>query len=263
MPVHVFLYLRLNKRNTMTKIFVPVFAACLLTVGTLNAQTPKGKPAPAVKKVTVPVRKVPVPVGRPVVPVTKPSAASKPAAPVVAKPAPAPKPVATKPAAAPKPVAAPKPAHTPAPAKKAPVAVKKAPVTHAPAKKAVVNHKKATPKKKIAPASQKLATPAPRTSPKRYTEDAMPAPKRVIEERIVIREESNDAPSSCNSHKKSSCCDKHDNESPKSINGCGCYSHMPHACKPWKFRYRRYYRYNYTMQHYNACKEHGCNGHHH
>lgn len=242
----------------MTKIFVPVFAAALLTIGTLNAQTPKGKPAPAVKKETAPVNKVPIPVARPVVPVTKPApSVVKPAVPVVAKPAPAPapkpvaapapKPVAVKPAApapAPKPVAA-KPA-----AKKAPAVITKAPVQ----KKAVA--KKATKKQKAAPVVEEIA-PARRTAPQRYNDD-MPAPHKVQERKIVVREMESD-----NDHEEKttgSCCDKH-NDSWKSIDNCDCYKHAPHDCKPWRFRYRRYYRYNYTMEHYNACKK-GCNSHH-
>lgn len=225
----------------MTKFFVPFFAAAMLVAGAANAQ----KPAPAVKKVAPPVNKMPVPVARPVVPVTKPAPpVTKPAAaPVVAKPtpppppapkpvpvakpAPAPKPaVVAKPAPAPKPVAAPKPAVAAKPA-----AVKKAPVA-----------KKAVAKKKT-----KVAKPAP------VTEEVI-APKPVIRDeepvRVVIREveemdteKESDAPCSGKYH---------------SINNCNCYKGGPDDCIPWKFRNRRYYRYNYTLEHYRNHKHDNC-----
>ncbi|GAA4459704.1 hypothetical protein GCM10023093_01170 [Nemorincola caseinilytica] len=235
----------------MTKIFVPVFAAALLTIGTLNAQTPKGKPAPAVKKETAPVNKVPVPVARPVVPVTKPApSVVKPAVPVakpaVAAPAPAPKPVpvpAAKPVATPKPVPVPavKPVPVPAkpvaakpaaPAKKAPATISKAPV-----KKAAVAKKAATKKPKASPVTEDEIMPS-RVAPRSRYSDDEPV-RRVEEKRIVIREEME----SDNEHEEKPCCAK--KASCKSYtDGCA------QECCRGRYSKRRYDKYNYLMNYY-------------
>lgn len=241
----------------MTKIFVPVFAAALLTIGTLNAQTPKGKPAPAVKKETAPVNRVPVPVARPVVPVTKPTpSVVKPAVPVAVKPAAAPVPP-PKPAPAPKPMPAPAPAPKPVAVKpappapaKAPKAVAKAPVT----KKAVVAKKAAAKKPKASPVIVEEMEPKPRTTPRRYEEDETPV-RRVEERKIVVREMESDDENetvSCCKQKAKSC-----RENYAYKNDCHeeCWRHG-------RYSKRRYDKYNYLMNYYKEKNEECKKGHH-
>ncbi len=229
----------------MTKFFVPLFAAAIFAFGTVNAQ----QPASPVKK-PIPVNKMPVPVARPIVPVTKPAPSTAKPAPVVAKPvAPAIKPAApmvAKPAPAPAPKPAAPVATKPAPSIAKPVtmpaAIPKAPVKKT-TKTTITKTVRKTKKKAvvtpdvISPAApaEMVATPAPyiRQEPK--------------EETRIVREENNDKDDE-KTEKESSCAPC--KGSYHSINGCTCYKYGPDDCIPWKFRNRRYYRYNYTLEHY-------------
>jgi hypothetical protein len=234
----------------MTKIFVPVFAAALLTIGTLNAQTPKGKPAPAVKKETAPVNRVPVPVARPVVPVTKPTpSVVKPAVPVAVKPAAAPVPP-PKPAPVPKPMPAPAPAPKPVAVKPvAPVAPAKAPaaVAKAPVAKKAVAKKAASKKPKASPVIVEEMEPKARTTPRRYEEDETPV-RRVEERKIVVREMESDDENetvSCCKQKAKSCRENYGYKKE-------CHEECWHY---GRYSKRRYDKYNYLMNYYKEKNE--------